>query len=125
MTGSASGMRVSIRAQSTDRHQADLLAAGVRRDLDADHGVSRAWVSRPQFDRGLDALIEGDTPVITTLDRLGRSTQDMLTFIGGRPRRIIDSQIRNAIRLVVGGEPAAQVARGLGMSRATFHGRSR
>lgn len=126
--------------------------------------------------------------MITTLDRLGRSTQNMLTFaeglrgrgaglrvlnlgggdvdtstpmgsmlftimaalaqmeheikrervvdsiskrraaghdLGGRPRRITDSQIRSAIRLVDGGAPAAQVARDLGMSRATFYRRSR
>ncbi|HEY8736565.1 MAG TPA: recombinase family protein [Candidatus Dormibacteraeota bacterium] len=181
--------RVSTRQQSTDRQQADLLAAGVRRDdLYVDHGVSGALASRPQFDRALDALIEGDTLVITTLDRLGRSTQNMLAFadqlrsrgaglrvlnlgggdvdtatpmgsmlftimaalaqmeheikrervtdsvtkrreagkdLGGRPRRITDSQIRSALRLVQGGEPAAQVARDLGMSRATFYRRSR
>lgn len=45
--------------------------------------------------------------------------------LGGRPRRITDSQIRNALRLVQSGEPAAQVARDLGMSRATFYRRSR
>lgn len=45
--------------------------------------------------------------------------------LGGRPRRITDSQIRNAIRLVDSGEPAAQVARDLGMSRATFYRRAR
>ncbi|MCH6471169.1 recombinase family protein [Sinomonas terrae] len=181
--------RVSTRQQSTDRQQADLLVAGVRRDdLYVDHGVSGARASRPQFDRALEALIAGDTLVITTLDRLGRSTQNMLAFadelrargaglrvlnlgggdvdtktpmgsmlftimaalaqmeheikrervidsvskrreagkdLGGRPRRITDSQIRNAIRLVEGGEPAAQVARDLGMSRATFYRRSR
>ena len=73
--------RVSTRQQSTDRQQADLLAAGVRRDdLYVDHGVSGARASRPQFDRALDALIDGDTLVITTLDRLGRSTQNMLAF---------------------------------------------
>ena len=180
--------RVSTRQQSTDRQEADLLAAGVRRDdLYVDHGVSGARASRPQFDRALDALIDGDTLVITTLDRLGRSTQNMLTFadelrtrgaglrvlnlgggdvdtatpmgsmlftimaalaqmeheikrervtdsiakrreagkdLGGRPRRITDSQIRNALRLVESGEPAAQVARDLGMSRATFYRRS-
>lgn len=55
----------------------DLMAAGVRRD---DHGVSEARASRPQFDGALDALIEGDTLVITTLDRLGRSTQNMLAL---------------------------------------------
>jgi DNA invertase Pin-like site-specific DNA recombinase len=37
-------------------------------------------VSRPQFDRALEALINGVTLVITTLDRLGRSTQNMLAF---------------------------------------------
>lgn len=181
--------RVSTRAQDTDRQQADLLAAGVRRDdLYIDHGVSGSRASRPQFDLALAALIEGDTLVITTLDRLGRSTQNMLAFaeelrargaglrvlnlgggdvdtatpmgsmlftimaalaqmeleikrervtdsikkrreagldLGGRPRRITDSQIRNAIRLVESGEPAAVVARDLGMSRATFYRRSR
>src|SRR5699024_1556986 len=45
--------------------------------------------------------------------------------LGGRPRRITDSQIRNAIRLVDGGQPVAQVARDLGMSRATFYRRAR
>lgn len=181
--------RVSTRQQSTDRQKADLLDAGVRRDdLYIDQGVSGARASRPQFDRALDALIDGDTLVITTLDRLGRSTQNMLAFadelrsrgaglrvlnlgggdvdtatpmgsmlftimaalaqmeheikrervtdsiikrreagkdLGGRPRRVTDSQIRSAVRLVKGGEPAAQVARDLGMSRATFYRRSR
>jgi DNA invertase Pin-like site-specific DNA recombinase len=130
----------------------------------------------------------GDKPVITTLDRLGRSTQNMLDFaeglrdrsaglrelnlgggdvdtsspmrsmlftnmaalaqtehdikreriidyvskrrdagkdLGGRPQRVTDSQIRSAIYLVESGDPAAQVARDLGMSRATFYRRSR
>ena len=40
--------------------------------------ASPARASRPEFDRAVDALIEGDTLVITTLDRLGRSTQNML-----------------------------------------------
>lgn len=181
--------RVSTRQQSTDRQETDLLAAGVRRDdLYIDHGVSGARASRPQFDRALDALIAGDTLVITTLDRLGRSTQNMLAFadelrgraagllvlnlgggdvdtstpmgsmlftimsalaqmeheikservtdsiskrraagknLGGRPQRITDSQIRSALSLIDGGTPAAQVARDLSMSRATFYRRSR
>lgn len=180
--------RVSTRDQSTDRQKSDLLAAGVRRDdLYIDHGVSGARASRPESDRALGALIDGDTLVITTLDRLGRSTQNMLTLaeelsargaglrvlnlgggdvdtttpmgsmlftimaalaqmeheikrervtdsirkrrdagldLGGRPRRITESQIRNAVRLVDSGEPAAEVARDLGMSRATFYRRA-
>ncbi|MBC7596105.1 MAG: Hin recombinase [Kineosporiaceae bacterium] len=45
--------------------------------------------------------------------------------LGGRPQRITDSQIRSALSLIDGGTPAAQVARDLGMSRATFYRRSR
>ena len=40
--------------------------------------------------------------------------------LGGRPQRIIDSQIRNALRLIDAGHPAAQVTRDLEMSRATL-----
>lgn len=71
--------RVSTKAQDADRQVRDLLAAGVRRDdLYIDHGVSGARASRPGFTRALDALHEDDTLVITTLDRLGRSTVNML-----------------------------------------------
>jgi len=159
-----------------------------RDDLDVDHGASGAQASRAQFNQALDALIGGDTLVITTLDRLGRSTQNMLALadelrargaglrvlnlgggdidtptpmgsmlftimtalaqmeheikservtdsitkrkaagknLEGRPWRITDSQIRSALSLVQGGTSAAQVARDLAMSRATFYQRSR
>lgn len=179
--------RVSTRHQSTDRQVADLAAAGVRRDdLYVDHGVSGARARRPEFDRALDALHAGDTLVISTLDRLGRSTANMLTLaedlrtrgaalrvlnlggtsmdtstatgamiftvmaalaqmeleikrerisdsvtkrraagkdLGGRRPQYTDSQIRNAQRLITAGEPASQVARDLGMSRATLYRR--
>lgn len=73
--------RVSTRPQFAERQELDLLAAGVRRDdLYVDRGVSGARASRPQFDQAFDALQSGDTLVITTLDRLGRSTQNMLAF---------------------------------------------
>lgn len=73
--------RVSTRPQFTERQELDLLAAGVRRDdLYVDRGVSGARASRPQFDQAFNALQSGDTLVITTLDRLGRSTQNMLAF---------------------------------------------
>ena len=180
--------RVSTRQQSTDRQEADLLAAGVRRDdLYVDQGVSGARASRPQFDRAVDALEMGDTLVITTLDRLGRSTQNMLAFaeglrqigaglrvlnlgggdvdtstpmgsmlftimaalaqmehdikseritdsiskrraagkdLGGRPRRISDSQIRSALYLIQNGETTVQVSRDLEISRSTFYRRA-
>ncbi len=181
--------RVSTRQQDADRQVSDLLGAGVRRDdVYVDSGVSGSRVSRPQFDRAVAALESGDTLVITTLDRLGRSTQNMLAFaealrarraglrvlnlgggdvdtatpmgsmvftvmaalaqmeleikrervtdsvakrraagkdLGGRRQTFTDSQIRNALRLIEGGEPATQVARDLGMSRATLYRRIR
>lgn len=179
--------RVSTRHQNADRQVVDLAAAGVRRDdLYVDHGVSGARARRPELDRALDALHEGDTLVITTLDRLGRSTAAMLTLaedlrargvalrvlnlggavmdtatptgsmvftvmvalaemelaikrervndsvakrraagkdLGGRRPAFTDSQIRSAHQLINAGEPAAQVARDLGMSRATLYRR--
>lgn len=179
--------RVSTRNQSTDRQVDDLLGAGVRRDdLYVDHGVSGARARRPQFDLALTALHEGDTLVITTLDRLGRSTVNMLTLadelktrgaalrvlnlgganvdtstptgsmvftvmaalaqmelqikrerindsvtkrraagadLGGRRPTFTNSQLHNAQRLIETGQPASQVARDLGMSRATLYRR--
>ncbi|MGX5359020.1 recombinase family protein [Kocuria sp. KH4] len=181
--------RVSTRQQDADRQVSDLLNAGVRRDdIYTDHGVSGGRASRPAFDNAVAALEKGDTLVITTLDRLGRSTQNMLAFaealrargaglrvlnlgggdvdtatpmgsmvftvmaalaqmeleikreritdsvakrraagkdLGGRRQTFTDSQIRNALRLIDGGEPATQVAKDLGMSRATLYRRIR
>lgn len=179
--------RVSTKGQDADRQVTDLLDAGVRRDdLYVDHGVSGARASRPSFDQAVGALQEGDTLVVTTLDRLGRSTQTMLELardfrgrgvglrvlnlgggdvdtsapmgsmvftvmaalaqmeveikrervrdsvakrrtagrdLGGRRQKFTDSQIRNAQRLIEAGQPASQVARDLGMSRATIYRR--
>ena len=73
--------RVSTRQQDTDRQESGLLAAGVRRDdLYVDHGVSGARVNRPALALALEALHDGDTLVVTTLDRPGRSTQNMLAL---------------------------------------------
>jgi DNA invertase Pin-like site-specific DNA recombinase len=73
--------RVSTKQHSVDRQEVDLVAAGVRRDaMYVDYGISSTRASRPEFDCALTALHKGDTSVITTLDRLGRSTQNMLAF---------------------------------------------
>jgi DNA invertase Pin-like site-specific DNA recombinase len=177
-----------MRQQDTDRQTADLLTAGLRRDdLSVDPGVSGARASRPALDEALRALHDGDTLLITTLKRRGRSTQSMLALakdprgrgaslrvldLGGRDvgtatpvgsmvftvmaalaqmeleikreritdsvskrraagedlggrQAFTDSQVRNAVRLIDVGERAAQVARDMGMSRATSHRRLR
>lgn len=43
--------------------------------------------------------------------------------LGGRPRIISERQRRNACSLIDSGEPAAEVARNLSMSSATFYQR--
>ena len=45
--------------------------------------------------------------------------------LGGRPRLITNSQIRNDRRLTEGGETAAEAALDLGMSRATLYRRTK
>ena len=179
--------RVSTKAQDADRQIQDLLAAGVRRDdLYIDHGQSGALAKRPGLDKALRALHPEDTLVITTLDRLGRSTQKMLGLaqelrerniglrilnlgggdvdtktpmgamvftvmaalaqmeleikrerindsvskrrttggdLGGRRPTFTESQIRTAAKLIQAGEPATQVAKDMGMSRATLYRR--
>jgi DNA invertase Pin-like site-specific DNA recombinase len=45
--------------------------------------------------------------------------------LGGRRQSFTDSQVRSAAHLVESGRPAAQVARDLGMSRATRYRRIR
>lgn len=71
--------RGSTRQQDADCQVSDLLATGVRRDdIYTDHGGSGGRESHPAFDKAVAALKEGDTLVISTLDRLGRSTQNML-----------------------------------------------
>ncbi|MCS5735663.1 recombinase family protein [Herbiconiux daphne] len=179
--------RVSTKQQSTNRQAADLIEARARwDDLYIDKAVSGARASSPEFDLAIDALEAGDTLVITTLDRLARSTQNMLAFaeqlrgkgaglrvlnlgggdvdtrtpmgamvftvmaalaqmefdikrervgdsvskrraagkdLGGRRKTFTDSQIRSAAVLVGQGEPIAQVAKDLKISRATLYRR--
>jgi len=72
--------RVSTADQNPD-HQTDALhRAGVTpTDVYLDH-ASGAKASRPQLDQALRNLREGDTLIITRLDRLGRSVLHLVTL---------------------------------------------
>ncbi|MCW4466747.1 recombinase family protein [Glutamicibacter sp. MNS18] len=88
--------RVSTKAQDADRQIQDLLAAGIRRDdLYIDHGQSGALAKRPALDKALNALHPDDTLVITTLDRLGRSTQKMLDLAQELRERHVGLRVLN------------------------------
>lgn len=73
--------RVSTRDQHPESQHDRLTAAGCTRIyIDKASGT---LASRPEFDRALDALREGDVLVFTKLDRLGRSVK-MLKDIADR-----------------------------------------
>lgn len=72
--------RVSRSDQVLDRQLDALREAGCDRVFD-DHGVSGAQASRPGLDAMLAYARPGDTIVIQSLDRLGRTTRDLLALV--------------------------------------------
>ena len=86
--------RISTRQQATDGQRAELLAAGVRRDdIYIDQGSSGARAPRPQLDLAVMALEPGDTFVIVSLDRLGKSTQNVLAFAESLSSRGVELRV--------------------------------
>ncbi len=72
--------RVST-VDQTSRQQVDALEAAGCAQVFVDDGVSGATTSRPELDRCLAELREGDTLVVWRLDRLGRSTSHLLATV--------------------------------------------
>jgi len=72
--------RVSSSGQSLDLQRDALAGAGVERIFE-DDGVSGRLASRPGLDACLDFLRPGDTLVTYRLDRLGRSTRNVLELL--------------------------------------------
>jgi DNA invertase Pin-like site-specific DNA recombinase len=71
--------RVSTDGQTLDAQQASLTAAGAERVFS--EKISGAKTDRRQLGRALDALGEGDLLIVTRLDRLARSTRDLLNVL--------------------------------------------
>ncbi|SKX74603.1 resolvase [Mycobacteroides abscessus subsp. abscessus] len=72
--------RVSTTEQSTGLQLDALHSAGVERVF-VDEGVSGSVSSRPELDRCLEVLREGDTLVVWRLDRLARSLKNLLELV--------------------------------------------
>jgi DNA invertase Pin-like site-specific DNA recombinase len=71
--------RVSTDGQTLDAQQAALKTAGA--ECIYAEKISGARSDRPQLAKMLKALEEGDTVVVTRLDRLARSTRDLLNIL--------------------------------------------
>lgn len=68
--------RVSTDEQQLDNQRTELRAAGCQRIYE--EKISGAKRERPELTRALEQLREGDALVTTRLDRLARSTRDLL-----------------------------------------------
>jgi len=77
-------LRVSTSDQTTDNQMVELAQAGYQIDYwFADVGVSgkAAAAQRPEFRKMLDRIREGETLVVSKIDRLGRDAIDVLQTI--------------------------------------------
>ena len=78
-------MAVSTKDQFLDRQITALTEAGcIRIFADKKSGTN---VAREELRKALDYLREGDTLVAPSLDRLGRSLQDLIAIVSGLRRR--------------------------------------
>jgi DNA invertase Pin-like site-specific DNA recombinase len=71
--------RVSTDGQTLDAQQSALVAAGPERVFA--EKISGAITERPALAKAITALGQGDTLVVTKLDRLARSTRDLLNTL--------------------------------------------
>ncbi|SDC80653.1 Site-specific DNA recombinase [Massilia sp. PDC64] len=72
--------RVSTKEQTVENQRREIAAAGYQVDYwFADEGVSGkvSAMQRPQFAKMLEKIRDGETLVVTKLDRLGRDAQDV------------------------------------------------
>jgi DNA invertase Pin-like site-specific DNA recombinase len=77
--------RVSTHGQTLEAQVEQLTAAGCRKVYREKASGARA--DRPQLQRLLKTLSQGDTVIVTRIDRLARSTFDLFAII----QRIVDS----------------------------------
>lgn len=101
--------RVSTSAQTLDQQRDALLAVGVTRVFEDKLGGTR--LDRPGLQDCLDRLRSGDTLVVVALDRLGRSTLQVLATLRDlHERQIVVRSLREGIDF---GTPIGQAVAGI------------
>ncbi|WP_405085267.1 recombinase family protein [Microbispora sp. NBC_01389] len=110
-----------MKDQLLDRHITALTAAG-RLRIFADKKSGKN-VEREELRKALDYLREGDTLVVPSLDRLGRSLQDLITIVAGlRKRGIGFRSLKEALDTTTpGGRLVFHVRRARGVHPRTHH----
>src|ERR1700719_3695455 len=73
--------RVSTDGQTLDAQQASLIAAGAEKTFS--EKISGVVTDRKALARAIAALGPGDVLLVTRLDRLARSTRDLLNVLDG------------------------------------------
>ena len=73
--------RVSTEEQCLDRQLDALKAAGVREELIYKEKMTGTKASRPKLNALLDVVEEGDTVIVESLNRLGRSSSDLINLM--------------------------------------------
>jgi len=76
--------RVSTHGQSVDAQMKQLRAAGAAQIFKEKAGGEKT--DRPQLRRALKQIDKGDVLIVTRLDRLARSTRDLLNTLTGLRR---------------------------------------
>jgi DNA invertase Pin-like site-specific DNA recombinase len=89
--------RVSTSDQSLDLQISALVADGVANSRIYRENLSGATRARPYFEDCLKSLREGDTLVVYSLDRLGRSTKDLIEIISELESMSVDLRILEGI----------------------------
>jgi len=73
--------RASLEKQVIDRQLDELAAAGVRHSDIYQEKITGTKRDRPELNRMLAALQQGDTVITVELSRMGRSTKDLLEIV--------------------------------------------
>ena len=84
------------RVSTDDQHpeaQADRLKSDGCERVFTDKGVSGRKASRPEWDRCLEHLREGDTLVVVRLDRMGRSVRNLIDVVAGLEARGVNLRV--------------------------------